>query len=104
MLMCSGMYMQTHSLVNMYTHTHTRRSYSWSANVCGCKEWLLLPPGEEDKLRDSLGNLPMDITSRQLQDHERYPQAHRRRQPLRVIQSAGEIIFVPRSINSTPRM
>ena len=71
-------------------------SYSWSANVCGVKEWLLYPPGEEELLRDRLGNLPLDITSEELMDRVRYPNAHRATPPLRVVQRQGEIIFIPR--------
>ena len=38
------------------------RSFSWSANVCGAKRWILLPPGEEQKIR-SLSGLPFDVAS-----------------------------------------
>ena len=72
------------------------RSYSWSANVCGRKEWLLYPPGEEDNLRDNLGNLPFDVTSPELGDRTKYPNAGRVRGPIRVVQEAGEIIFIAR--------
>ncbi len=75
---------------------HGGRSYSWSANVCGCKEWLLFPPGEEDLLRDYTGNLPLDVTSSELSDHGRYPNAERSTGPIRVIQGPGEVIFIPR--------
>ncbi|XP_043221833.1 2-oxoglutarate and iron-dependent oxygenase JMJD4-like isoform X2 [Amphibalanus amphitrite] len=43
-------------------HADVYRSYSWSANVCGAKRWILLPPGEEEKLR-SLSGLPFDVAS-----------------------------------------
>lgn len=36
-------------------------SFSWSTNIVGCKKWLLLPAGEENKLLDNLGNLPFQI-------------------------------------------
>lgn len=75
---------------------HVTRSYSWSANVCGVKEWLLCRPGEEDKLRDKMGNLPADITSKELADRSLYPNAHKALPFLRVIQNPGEVIFVPR--------
>lgn len=64
------------------------RSYSWSANVCGRKEWLLYPPGEEDSLRDALGNLPLDV-------NELDP-GKRASKPIRIVQGPGEVIFVPR--------
>ncbi len=81
-----------------HTHTHTLslRSYSWSANVCGCKEWLLFPPGEEELLKDKFGYLPFDVTSRELENKELYPNAHKSCGPIRVMQRSGEIIFVPR--------
>ena len=66
----------------------TLRSYSWSANVCGRKEWLFYPPGEEDQLRDALGNLPLDVN--ELEGRKRV------RKPIHVIQGPGEVIFVPR--------
>ena len=43
-------------------HADVFRSFSWSANVCGAKRWILLPPGEEEKLR-SLSGLPFDVAS-----------------------------------------
>ena len=72
------------------------RSYSWSANVCGVKQWLLCQPGEEEKLRDKFGNLPADITSVELQDSSMYPNAHLAQPPIVVTQGPGEVIFVPR--------
>ena len=43
-------------------HADVFRSFSWSANVCGAKRWILLPPGDEEKLR-SLSGLPFDVAS-----------------------------------------
>ena len=74
----------------------TPRSYSWSANVCGRKEWLLYPPGEEELLRSRLGSLPFDITSQELEDRRMFPNARRACRPIHVIQGPGEVIFVPR--------
>lgn len=76
-------------------HADVFRSYSWSTNVCGCKEWLLFPPGQEDYLRDRLGNLPFDVTGTDLEDKTRYPNASKVCEPIRVIQNAGETIFIP---------
>lgn len=87
------------SLSNNYRtpfHADVFRSYSWSTNVCGCKEWLLYPPGEEEHLCDRLGNLPFDVTSADLEDRERYPNASKACRPICVVQNAGETIFVPR--------
>lgn len=43
-------------------HSDVFGSYSWSANIFGRKHWLLLPPNEELKLKDGLGNLPFSIS------------------------------------------
>ncbi|XP_072220713.1 2-oxoglutarate and iron-dependent oxygenase JMJD4 [Leuresthes tenuis] len=76
-------------------HADVFRSYSWSANICGRKKWLLYPPGQEDFLRDTHGNLPYDVTSAELQDGGLFPHFEEACQPLEIIQEAGEIIFVP---------
>lgn len=60
-------------------------SYSWSANVCGRKRWLIFPPGEEQTFKDSLGNLPYDICKENLAETKYFE----------VIQQPGEVIFVP---------
>ncbi|XP_018121649.1 2-oxoglutarate and iron-dependent oxygenase JMJD4 isoform X2 [Xenopus laevis] len=76
-------------------HADVFRSYSWSANVCGRKKWLLFPPGEEEDLRDSHRNLPYDVTSTCLRDTNQYPNFSLCCQPIEVIQEAGEVIFIP---------
>ncbi|XP_023671502.1 2-oxoglutarate and iron-dependent oxygenase JMJD4 [Paramormyrops kingsleyae] len=76
-------------------HADVFRSYSWSANICGRKKWLLYPPGQEDNLRDCHGNLVYDVTAPILQEKKLYPHYHEACQPLEIIQAAGEIIFVP---------
>ncbi|XP_069503184.1 2-oxoglutarate and iron-dependent oxygenase JMJD4 [Ambystoma mexicanum] len=76
-------------------HADVFRSYSWSANVCGRKKWLLFPPGQEEYLRDCNGNLPYDVTSPDLQDSSIYPSFRQSVQPIEVIQEDGEMIFVP---------
>ncbi|XP_029381531.1 2-oxoglutarate and iron-dependent oxygenase JMJD4 [Echeneis naucrates] len=76
-------------------HADVFRSYSWSANICGRKKWLLYPPGQEEFLRDTHGNLPYDVTSSDLQDKGLFPHSEEACQPLEIIQEAGEIIFVP---------
>lgn len=76
-------------------HADVFRSYSWSANVCGRKKWLLYPPGQEEYLRDCHGNLIYDVTAPVLQDKGQYPHYEKACQPLEIIQEAGEIIFVP---------
>lgn len=76
-------------------HADVFRSYSWSANICGRKKWLLYPPGQEEFLRDTHGNLAYDVTSSELKDRGLFPHAEQACQPLEIIQEAGEIIFVP---------
>jgi hypothetical protein len=70
-------------------HADVYRSYSWSANICGCKRWLLFPPGEEKKLQDCYRNFPFDV---RVAMSENKPSTA----PMEVIQDAGEVIFVPR--------
>lgn len=48
----------------------------------------MYPPGEEDQLKDALGNLPLDVTA--LDSEERV------KKPICVVQGPGEVIFVPR--------
>ncbi|XP_060523151.1 2-oxoglutarate and iron-dependent oxygenase JMJD4 [Cylas formicarius] len=65
-------------------HADVFTSYSWSANVCGQKKWLILPPGEENRLKDNFGNLPYDISN--MRDSINC---------MEVIQNPGEAIFIP---------
>ena len=76
-------------------HADVFRSFSWSANICGRKKWLLYPPGEEKHLKDKLGNLAYDVTSSELHDGKKYPDYEKACQPFEVVQEAGEVIFVP---------
>ncbi|XP_020371648.1 2-oxoglutarate and iron-dependent oxygenase JMJD4 [Rhincodon typus] len=76
-------------------HADVFRSYSWSANICGRKKWLLFPPGEEEHLKDRSGNLAYDVQSTVLQDKDHYPKYSQCSQPIEVVQSVGEVIFVP---------
>lgn len=66
-------------------HADVFCSFSWSVNVCGRKKWFLFPPGEELYFKDSLGNLPYDITKENLTLGKYFE----------VIQGPGEAIFVP---------
>lgn len=68
-------------------HADVYRSYSWSANVCGRKRWLLFPPGEETKMKDKLGNLPYDVFN----SISSRPDI----KCIDIVQEEGEIIFVP---------
>ncbi|XP_053692301.1 2-oxoglutarate and iron-dependent oxygenase JMJD4 homolog [Sabethes cyaneus] len=68
-------------------HADVFSSYSWSTNISGMKKWLLLPPGQELALKDSLGNLPFDISEELLDLKEIVYYS--------VLQTAGEALFVP---------
>ncbi|NWH41928.1 JMJD4 protein, partial [Chloropsis hardwickii] len=76
-------------------HADVFRSYSWSANVCGRKKWLLYPAGQEEFLKDRHGNLPFDVTSPDLRDKRIYPRYSQSQAPLEILQEAGEIVFIP---------
>uniref|UniRef100_U3JEE8 2-oxoglutarate and iron-dependent oxygenase JMJD4 n=1 Tax=Ficedula albicollis TaxID=59894 RepID=U3JEE8_FICAL len=76
-------------------HADVFRSYSWSANVCGRKKWLLYPAGQEEFLKDCHGNLPFDVTAPDLGDKRIYPRYSQSQPPLEIIQEAGEIVFIP---------
>ena len=69
-------------------HADVFQSYSWSANICGLKKWIFLQPGEEEKLKDNVGNLPFDISGL-LDKNEKGVKF------FTVYQNTGEIIFVP---------
>ncbi|CAG0918410.1 unnamed protein product [Notodromas monacha] len=65
-------------------HADVFRSFSWSANVCGKKKWLLLVPGEEEKLDESQKH---SVDEKMLEKVDVSYQV--------VIQEVGEVIFVP---------
>nr|XP_002119797.1 jmjC domain-containing protein 4-like isoform X1 [Ciona intestinalis] len=69
-------------------HADVYRSYSWSANICGRKKWVMFPPSEEEKLKDINGHLPFDI--RDIISDDVIKPTH-----IEVEQEAGEIMFVP---------
>ncbi|XP_045179491.2 2-oxoglutarate and iron-dependent oxygenase JMJD4-like [Mercenaria mercenaria] len=77
-------------------HADVYRSFSWSANICGKKKWIFYPPGCEVMLKDNLGNLVYDVTSPDLENQKKFPNAFKvKGQMLEVIQGEGQIIFVP---------
>ncbi|PKU29169.1 jmjc domain-containing protein 4 [Limosa lapponica baueri] len=76
-------------------HADVFRSYSWSANICGRKKWLLYPAGQEEYLKDRHGNLPFDVTAPNLQDRSVYPRYNQSQPPVEIVQEAGEIVFIP---------
>ncbi|KAM3964742.1 LOW QUALITY PROTEIN: jumonji domain containing 4 [Aphomia sociella] len=66
-------------------HVDVYSSYSWSVNVVGRKKWILFPPLEEEKLKDSLGNLPL-VFKHKISESIKY---------IEIIQEQGDAIFVP---------
>ncbi|XP_030383773.1 2-oxoglutarate and iron-dependent oxygenase JMJD4 homolog [Scaptodrosophila lebanonensis] len=68
-------------------HADVFGSYSWSTNIVGRKKWLIMPPGEETKLADRLGNLPFKIDEELL--------AEQKVRFFTINQSANEAVFVP---------
>ncbi|XP_035739722.1 2-oxoglutarate and iron-dependent oxygenase JMJD4-like isoform X1 [Vespa mandarinia] len=77
-------------------HADVFFSYSWSANIVGRKRWLLFPPKEENKFRDSYGQLVYDVLSEDLKDHSKYKEYDSQNiKCFDVIQEAGEIMFIP---------
>lgn len=68
-------------------HSDVFGSYSWSANIHGRKQWFLLPPDEELKLKDSLGNLPFSISTLILNE--------KNVKHFDLTQECGETLFVP---------
>jgi len=84
------------TIEGLHSECFSCRSYSWSANICGCKKWLLYPPGQEKYLTDRLGNLAYDILSDDMYDGKKFADFDKARKPITVIQREGEVIFVPR--------
>ncbi|XP_052897264.1 2-oxoglutarate and iron-dependent oxygenase JMJD4 homolog [Anopheles moucheti] len=68
-------------------HADVFGSYSWSVNIFGQKQWYLLPPGEEQKLLNSVRSLPFSVTEQSLQAAGVTF--------FSVLQQPGEAIFVP---------
>ncbi|XP_055589384.1 2-oxoglutarate and iron-dependent oxygenase JMJD4 homolog isoform X2 [Uranotaenia lowii] len=73
--------------LNEYLQSTNQDDYIWSTNIFGIKKWLLLPPGEELKLKDQLGNLPFQVSEELLKSkHVVYHI---------ITQTPGEAIFIP---------
>lgn len=54
-------------------------------NIVGRKKWLLFPPGEENKLKDAFGNLPLTFE----------PDKYENIKYFEIIQEKGDALFVP---------
>ncbi|KAI8142969.1 hypothetical protein BJV82DRAFT_612937 [Fennellomyces sp. T-0311] len=72
-------------------HADVFRSYSWSSNICGVKKWTLFPPGQEQYLKDRLGNYAYDL--RQV-DPDQFPNIDKAIK-ITLYQREGETLFVP---------
>ena len=73
-------------------HSDVFGSFSWSANIVGRKRWIMLAPGEEDKVRDSFGNVVFDVLS---EESKLLQETNGQIRKLEFIQETGEIVFVP---------
>ncbi|EFH42791.1 hypothetical protein ARALYDRAFT_332532 [Arabidopsis lyrata subsp. lyrata] len=76
-------------------HADVFRSYSWSANVCGKKRWLFLPPLQSHLVYDRqvyMKNCIYDIFEEV--NETKFP-GFKKTTWLECIQEPGEIIFVP---------
>ncbi|KAJ6811101.1 jmjC domain-containing protein 4 isoform X1 [Iris pallida] len=74
-------------------HADVFRSYSWSANVCGRKRWLFLPPSKchhifDRNFKSSVYDVHSDVSE------TKFPSFHKAVW-LECIQEQNEIIFVP---------
>ena len=95
-------------------HCDVLKSFSWSSNICGEKLWLFFQPGAEDYLKDNLGNYlqrvdleedfdVLNIKSNHgsnpnkdlVRECRRKLEESGRFKCVRIIQRAGETIFVP---------
>lgn len=76
-------------------HADVFTSFSWSVNICGEKRWILLEPGEENKLKDKLGNLPYDISFLEDANNNDNNNNYDGIKYQIIIQKAGEAVFVP---------
>ncbi|CAI5741856.1 unnamed protein product [Hyaloperonospora brassicae] len=75
-------------------HHDVFRSYSWSVNICGRKEWIFYPPDDEEKLKDRFGRFVVPDVTAEVIDETKYPLFHEAKL-MYVVQEAGDAIFVP---------
>ncbi|CAH0486335.1 unnamed protein product [Peronospora farinosa] len=75
-------------------HQDVFRSYSWSVNVCGRKQWILFHPNDEPKLKDRFGHFVIPDVTATMIDKENYPHFYEAK-PVYVVQETGDAIFVP---------
>ncbi|CAD6190333.1 unnamed protein product [Caenorhabditis auriculariae] len=68
-------------------HSDVVVSHSWSANICGRKQWLMVPPGKEGLFRATRDDFVEDMRARS----HLWSEA----KVISFIQEPGEIVFVP---------
>ncbi|KAL3933115.1 MAG: hypothetical protein SGPRY_000429 [Prymnesium sp.] len=79
-------------------HHDVLNSFSWSANVCGVKHWLLFPPSVTPLLKDGSGQLVPDARPQAASAarDSRWPGLPRAlSSSVEIVQRAGEVVFVP---------
>jgi hypothetical protein len=78
-------------------HADVLQSFSWSTNVCGRKEWYLVPPEDTYLLYNIFGTqLATHLHQTDNDDSLLFPGLCLARQrALRIVQEAGETLFVP---------
>lgn len=82
---------ESHTLV----HADVFRSYSWSANIVGTKQWYLYPPSAIEYLKSADGrHMLQDIRN---VDHAVYPDYPTKALPQQIqyTQQPGDVLFVP---------
>ncbi|CAG9826136.1 unnamed protein product [Diabrotica balteata] len=76
-------------------HVDVFSSYSWSANIFGKKRWIIFPPGSEEILRNSFGDLPYDVEAKESVSFRSSQASTKSKKCIEVIQNPGEAIFIP---------
>eukprot|EP00158_Paraphelidium_tribonemae_P009892 Partr_v1_DN28990_c1_g1_i4_m25638 putative Jumonji domain containing len=74
-------------------HADVFRSYSWSTNICGVKEWTFYRPADAFRLHDKFNNCISDISAHV--DSMQFPHFDNLEPALVLLQHPGETIFVP---------
>ncbi|CAN6970439.1 unnamed protein product [Brassica rapa subsp. trilocularis] len=76
-------------------HADVFRSYSWSANVCGRKRWLFLPPSQSHLVYDRQGYMKNCVYNIFEEVNETKFPGFKETTWLECIQESGDTIFVP---------
>lgn len=69
--------------------------HTWSALLCGKKEWILFPPEDAENLYISDNEKEISLVSNVYDvDLEKFPKFYKTN-PFKIIQEPGEVVFVP---------